>query len=108
MPTTTVVSRAKAYLKARQKSVRDAMKELSLDALMLTHPPDLAYLTNFTGDDSVGLITEKDFFLATDFRYQEQADQEAGWLKQHIREAKMSDTLVKMLAEAKVKRIGFE
>ena len=26
MPTTTVVSRAKAYLKARQKSVRDAMK----------------------------------------------------------------------------------
>src|SRR5262249_43038858 len=104
----TVVSRAKAYLKVRHQNVRAAMKELKLDGLLLTHPPDLAYLTNFTGDDSVGLITEKDFFLATDFRYQEQADQEAGWLKQHIREAKMADTLAKMLAEAKVKRVGFE
>ena len=50
------------------------MKELKLDGFLLTHPPDLAYLTNFTGDDSVGLITEKDFFLVTDFRYQEQAE----------------------------------
>ena len=71
MPTPSVVSRAKAYLKARQKSVRDAMKELQLDALLLTHPPDLAYLTNFTGDDSIGLITAKDVFLVTDFRYKE-------------------------------------
>ena len=49
-----VVSRAKAYLKVRHKSVRDAMKELKLDGMLLTHPPDLAYLTNFTGDDSIG------------------------------------------------------
>src|SRR3954454_15336800 len=108
MPTTTVVSRAKAYLKARQKSVRDAMKELSLDALMLTHPPDLAYLSNFTGDDSIGLITPKDFFLVTDFRYKEQAEQEAGWLKINMREGRMADALAKSLLEAKVRRIGFE
>ena len=106
--TAAVVSRAKAYLKARQKLVRDAMKELKLDGLLLTHPPDLAYLTNFTGDDSVGLITEKDIFLATDFRYAEQAEQEAGWLKVTMRDGKMSDALAKMLAEAKVSRVGFE
>src|SRR2546423_896085 len=41
MPTTTVVSRAKAYLKARQKSVRDAMKDLK-DA----KPPELVPLDN--------------------------------------------------------------
>ncbi|HZZ44128.1 MAG TPA: aminopeptidase P family protein [Tepidisphaeraceae bacterium] len=103
-----VVSRAKAYLKVRQKAVREAMKALNLDALLLTHPPDLAYLTNFTGDDSIGLITEKDFFLVTDFRYKEQAAQEAGWLKTNMRENKMSDALAQTLAEAKTKRIGFE
>jgi Xaa-Pro aminopeptidase len=108
MQTKPIVSRAKAYLKARQKLVRDAMKELKLDGLLLTHPPDLAYLTNFTGDDSVGLITEKDFFLATDFRYAEQAEQEAGWLKVSIRDGKMADTLAKVLADAKVSRVGFE
>ena len=64
-----IVGRAKAYLKVRHSAVRMAMKELNLDGMLLTHAPDLSYLTNFTGDDSVGLITDKDFFIATDFRY---------------------------------------
>jgi Xaa-Pro aminopeptidase len=108
MQTKPAVARAKAYLKVRQKNVRDALKELKLDGLLLTHPPDLAYLTNFSGDDSVGLITEKDFFLVTDFRYKEQAEQEAGWLKTSIREGKMSDLVAKVVADAKLGRVGFE
>ena len=102
------VSRAKAYLKVRHVAVRRAMKELALDGLLLTHPADLAYLTNFTGDDSVGLLTERDVYLATDFRFQEQAEIEAGWLKVRLREAKMSDALAATMAEAKVRRVGFE
>src|SRR5829696_4381443 len=104
----TAVSRAKAYLKVRQKAVRDGMKELGLDGLLLTHPPDLAYLTNFTGEDSIGLITDKDFHLVTDFRYREQAELEAGWLKVTVRDGKMSDALAKVLADGKLKRVGFE
>lgn len=108
MQTKPLVSRAKAYLKVRQKNVRDAMKELKLDGLLLTHPPDLAYLTNFTGDDSVGLITEKDFYLVTDFRYQEQAELEAGWTRITVREGKMTEALAKVIPETKVHRVGFE
>src|SRR4051794_34451390 len=108
MQTTPVVSRAKAYLKVRHKAVRDGMKALGLNGLLLTHVPDLAYLTNFTGDDSIGLITEKDVFLVTDFRYQEQAQLEAGWLKVTIRDDKMSDALAKTIAESKAIRVGFE
>src|SRR3954462_14475262 len=93
-----VGSRAKAYLKVRMKSVRDAMKHLKLDGLLLTHPPDLAYLTNFSGDDSIGLVGDKDIFLVTDFRYEEQAQLEAGWLKTAIRDGKMSETLAKTIA----------
>src|SRR5437667_12331043 len=104
----TAVTRAKAYLKTRQQSVRAALDALKLDSVLLTHPPDLAYLSNFTGDDSVGIITEKDFFLVTDFRYKEQAELEAGWLKTTMRDAKMSDALAQVLAAAKIKRIGFE
>ena len=103
-----VVSRAKAYLKVRQKSVRDALKALKLDGLLLTHAADLGYLTNFTGDDSIALITEKNFFLVTDFRYKEQAEIEAGWLKTSIREGKMEETLAKVVSDAGVSRIGFE
>ena len=106
--TAPVVSRAKAYLKVRQKAVRDAMKELKLDGLLLTHPPDLAYLSNFTGEDSIGLVTDKDIFLVTDFRYKEQAEIEAGWLKTSVREGKMAEALAKVLGDARIKRVGFE
>ena len=85
----TAVTRAKAYLKVRHKNVRDAMKEMQLDGIMLTHPADIAYLTNFSGEDSVALITEKEFHLVTDFRYEEQAQLEAGWLKMTIRDGKL-------------------
>jgi Xaa-Pro aminopeptidase len=107
MPT-TVVAKPKAYLKVRHKAVRAAMKDLNLDGLLLTHPPDLHYLTNFTGEDSVGLITHKDFFLVTDFRYKEQSQIEAGWLKTSLRDGKMSDQLAVVLKEAGLKRVGFE
>jgi Xaa-Pro aminopeptidase len=102
------VTRAKAYLKVRHKAVRDAMKELKLDALLLTTPADLAYLTNFTGDDSIGVITDKNFYLVTDFRYKEQAELEAGWLETSMRDGKMADALSKALLDAKVHRVGFE
>jgi Xaa-Pro aminopeptidase len=102
------VTRAKAYLKVRHQAVRDAMKELKLDGLLLTTPADLSYLTNFTGDDSIGLITEKEFHLVTDFRYKEQAEIEAGWLKMSMRDGKMADALAKVLIATKVSRVGFE
>src|SRR5678810_492556 len=106
--TAPVVSRAKAYLKVRHKAVRDAMKELKLDGMLLTHPPDLAYLTNFTGEDSIGIVSDKDIHLVTDFRYEEQAALEAGWVKAAIRDGKMEETLAKTIAGAKIKRLGFE
>ncbi len=102
------VSRAKAYLKARHKLVREAMKELKLDALLLTHPADLAYLTDFTGDDSIGLVTKTDLHLVTDFRYVEQAQIEAAWLKVTLREGKMAEALSKTIVDTGVKRVGFD
>jgi Xaa-Pro aminopeptidase len=102
------VTRAKAYLKVRQKAVRDAMKQLKLDGLLLTTAADLAYLTNFTGDHSIGLLTTDDLHLVTDFRYREQAELEAGWLKLTLRNGDMAAALGKALAAAHVSRVGFE
>ncbi len=44
----------------------------------------------------------------TDFRYREQAEIEAGWLKVTMRDGKMADAVSRILGEAKVKRVGFE
>ncbi len=104
----TTVSRAKAYLKVRHKAVRDAMKSLEIDALLLTAAPDLTYMTDFTGDDSIGIITAKDFVLVTDFRYKEQAQIEAGWLSVVLREGKMPDSIAESLTSLKAKKVGFQ
>jgi Xaa-Pro aminopeptidase len=105
---TTATPSLKANLQVRQQAVRRALAERDLDALLLTHPPDLAYLTHFTGDDSIGLITADGFFLVTDFRYQEQARIEAPWLTVLIREGKMSEALAKTILDSRAARIGFE
>ncbi|MGA2441540.1 MAG: aminopeptidase P family protein [Tepidisphaeraceae bacterium] len=105
---TNVASKPKAYLKVRQKTVRVAMNKLNLDGLLLTLSADLAYLTNFTGEDSIGLVTADDIRLVTDFRYKEQAEIEAGWLKVVLREGKMDTALAQTILGAKVKRVGFE
>ena len=102
------VLKPKAYLKVRHKNVRAAMKELGLDALLLTHPPDVAYLTNFTGGDSILLLTNKDVHLVTDFRYQEQAAMEAAWVTAHVRDGKMADALARCVLDTGAKKVGFE
>ncbi len=81
MPSRQPALKPKAYLKARHKTADKALDSLGIDALLLTTPADLAYLTNFTGDDSIGIYTKADTFLITDFRYTEQAEMEAAWLK---------------------------
>jgi Xaa-Pro aminopeptidase len=106
--TKTVISRAKAYLKVRHRAVRDMMKELKLDGLLVTHRPDIEWLSNFTGDDSIVVVTEKDFFLVTDFRYKEQAEIEAGWMHIRMREGKMVEALSKTIIECGAQRLGFE
>jgi Xaa-Pro aminopeptidase len=103
-----IVSKAKAYLLARHQAVRGAMEQLKLGGMLLTTPADLSYLTDFTGDDSIGLITADRFYMVTDFRYREQAAGEAGWTELHIRDGDMADTLARVLQMSKAERIGFE
>ncbi|QOV89298.1 aminopeptidase P family protein [Humisphaera borealis] len=84
------------------------MEQLNLNGMLLTTPADLSYLTDFTGDDSIGLITADRFYLVTDFRYREQATSEASWTELHVRDGDMADTLSKVLMASNAERIGFE
>lgn len=101
-------SSAKPYLLARQQTVRQALAARGIDALLLTHPADLAYLSDFSGHDSIGVFSSDDFLLVTDFRYTEQAQIECPWLKTVMRDGKMADTLVTALTSLKSTKVGFE
>ncbi len=62
---------------ARLDALREGLTEARLEAILLVHPPNLRYLTGFTGSSGVLVVfREGGCLLTTDFRYEEQADQQ--------------------------------
>jgi Xaa-Pro aminopeptidase len=64
--------------RARQEAVVAALAAEALDALLVTSHANIRYLTGFSGSAAVVAITRGDVLLVTDFRYDEQAQAEAG------------------------------
>ena len=50
-----------------------------MPALLVSHPPNIFYLSGFSGSSAWLLITQKRIVLYTDFRYMEQAGEEASF-----------------------------
>ena len=62
----------------RQTALRGALEADGLDALLVTHLPNIRYLTGFTGSAGLLLVRPDATTLITDFRYAVQAPNEAG------------------------------
>jgi Xaa-Pro aminopeptidase len=61
----------------RLNAIRRKMIENNLDAFLITHRPNIFYLSGFTGTSGFLLVTPMDALLFTDFRYLEQAGAQA-------------------------------
>jgi Xaa-Pro aminopeptidase len=60
----------------RQETVAKVRREITerdIDALLITSPVNVRYVSGFTGSDSVLLLTDRQQLLITDFRYSESA-----------------------------------
>lgn len=53
--------------------IRALLKEQGIDALLVTNPYNLRYMTGFTGTSGVAMVSADDAVFITDFRYMEQA-----------------------------------
>jgi Xaa-Pro aminopeptidase len=84
------------------------LDEHKIDALIVSHPKHIRYLTGFTGSNALLLITGRNRYIITDNRYEVQVRQEVtGWKisiakNDLIREIKRRNFL------RNAKRIGFE
>jgi len=61
----------------RWKHFQSKMLEFDLQAVLVTHRPNIHYLSGFTGTSGFLLITPEKVFLFTDFRYLEQAQNQS-------------------------------
>jgi Xaa-Pro aminopeptidase len=63
-------------IQRRVANTREQLRKRHLDALILTKPANVTYLTGFAGEDSWAIITRTAAYLLTDSRYTEQAQKE--------------------------------
>jgi Xaa-Pro aminopeptidase len=62
----------------RQAALRSSLEAEGLDGLLVTHMPNIRYLTGFSGSAALLLVRQDATILVTDFRYAAQATLEAG------------------------------
>ena len=91
----------------RLRRLREALHENELDAILVSSPENRRYLSGFTGSAGYLLISQSDAVLATDFRYTEQAGQQAPDFRVERITGKL-DWLPKLMSEVKASRTGFE
>ncbi|NLN83979.1 MAG: aminopeptidase P family protein [Firmicutes bacterium] len=88
--------------------LRQSLQDQNLDVLLVTNVQNRAYLSGFTGSAGWLLISQDRADLLTDFRYYEQAEQQAPNFNLIKQEKNLSNTLKNELAQADFKRLGFE
>uniref|UniRef100_A0A7C4QT10 Aminopeptidase P family protein n=1 Tax=Schlesneria paludicola TaxID=360056 RepID=A0A7C4QT10_9PLAN len=95
---------------ARRSRLCAAVKKAGLEALLVGHPPNVTYLTGFTGDSSHLLLGPRRALLISDSRFETQLAQECPELPVAIRTARTSQTefLSQVFNEQGLRRVGFE
>lgn len=64
----------------RAERLQEVLKREGIEAFLVTKPVNVRYLTGFTGSAGSALVSPGGAWLFTDFRYLEQASQQASWI----------------------------
>ncbi len=98
---------------ARVKRLRESLVEHKLDAIFVSSPEtgspvNRRYLSGFTGTSAYLLVTHDDAAIATDFRYYEQAQQQAKGFRLYKTVGGMEKWLLALFEGLGGKRVAFE
>ena len=64
-------------MKERLEKLKSILTSRRSDAILISDPSNIYYISAFSGTDSYCLVTRSESYIITDFRYQEQARKEA-------------------------------
>jgi len=88
--------------------LREGIKAQGLDGLIITKPTNRYYLSGFTGTNAYLLLTAERNFLLTDFRYIEQAKQQAPDFEVVEYQLPLTKTLASLCSANGLTAIGLE
>ena len=92
----------------RLRKLRTSIAEKGLDALLLSQPENIRYLSGFTGSSGWLLISGQNAILATDFRYVEQAKGESSDFEIIQTKQELRDWLPGLVSDLGWHKLGFE
>lgn len=92
----------------RRRHLIARLPELKLDAFLISAPPNVRYLTGFTGSNGLVLLTGDAAILYTDPRYTIQAEQETNCVVKTVAKGSLALAASSRISRTKLKRIGFE
>ena len=101
-----------ATVSARLTHVRESLRAVPLDALVVSHLPNLRYLTGFSGSAGAALLLPRTCLLLVDFRYVTAANELAASLNGQITvetfDRSYDEAIVDVLRRERSLRIGIE
>lgn len=92
----------------RLDKVRAVYDSQNIDAIWITNDKNLRYLANFTGSAGEVIITRDKAYFVTDFRYKEQAKEQAKGLEVVIHSGDLHGEIKNILVDNKIERLGVE
>lgn len=95
-----------------KRGILQRFKELyfkdGLDSFLITNPINRRYLSAFTGSSGVLLLTKDNSYLITDFRYIEQAEEQAIGFDVVKHEGDVVDTVNMIIEKDRITSLGLE
>ena len=95
-------------LEKRIARLRKELEKRNVDGILITHSSNRRYITGFTGSAGHVIITQNDAFLVTDFRYIDQATEQAPDFMIVNQESSMIDKLKELVNQTGIHTLGFE
>jgi Xaa-Pro aminopeptidase len=92
---------------SRQRRLAATLVSHKIDALLVTHMPNVRYLTGFTGSAGVLVASPKPIFT-TDGRYREQAAQQVERARVVVGKSSAMVAAIEAIKEARFRRVGIE
>lgn len=92
----------------RIEKIQNQLAAYEIDAILITSEYNLRYASNFTGTSGMALITEDKAYFVTDFRYTEQATQQAKGYEVVEASQGLFEEVADISKRLGVKTLGFE
>jgi Xaa-Pro aminopeptidase len=94
----------------RRERLRGRLNDEGLDALLVSHPTSVTYLTGFSGDSSYLVLGRQRTVLISDARFTQQLAEECPGLEAHIRPPSqpLQEAVAEVVNQLGLRAVGFE